>query len=186
MLLIDPDFHFSTSVTEAERLQLQAMLGRLNPGATIVHAPHGEVALSAILGTHSFDEQAAAQSPGWARELAGQHTPESEAFGITSMVYRARVPFHPERLAAFFASDWPGVLRSKGFFWIATRMNEVGVWAQAGDLRADAALAEAHRCVQAVADAITDTALRQGYLNNLVENREIVALWAARQGSVGR
>ena len=60
------------------------------------------------------------------------------------------------------------------------------VWAQAGDLRADAALAEAHRCVQAVADAITDTALRQGYLNNLVENREIVARWKALQGSVGR
>ena len=60
------------------------------------------------------------------------------------------------------------------------------VWAQAGDPRADAALAEAQRCVQAVADAITDTALRQGYLNNLVENRQIVALWKARQGSVGR
>ena len=60
------------------------------------------------------------------------------------------------------------------------------VWARAGDPRADAALAEAHRCVQAVADTITDAALRHGYLNNLAEHREIVALWKARQGSVGR
>lgn len=57
------------------------------------------------------------------------------------------------------------------------------VWAQAGDSRADAALPEAHRCVLQVADTITDAALRQGYLDNLAENREVMTLWAARQGS---
>ena len=29
-------------------------------------------------------------------------------------------------------SEWPGVLRSKGFFWLATRHDLAGSWSQAG------------------------------------------------------
>lgn len=79
-----------------------------------------------------FDFEAAQRMAGWARELAGEHTPETEAYGISSFVYRARRPFHPQRLMALFNSDWPGVVRSKGFFWLATRNDWVGEMQQAG------------------------------------------------------
>jgi len=118
------------SAQDVERLR--GILKHLNPEARIVQSAHGRVALDAVLDTNLFDHERAASYAGWAKELAGLHTPETEEYGISSFVYRARRPFHPERLQAFLQSEWPGVLRSKGFFWLATRMTEVGSWSQAG------------------------------------------------------
>jgi G3E family GTPase len=119
-------------VQEHDVARLEAILRHLNPDARLVRASHGDVATTHILDTGLFDDAAAARSSGWAKELAGIHSPESEEYGVKSFVYRQRVPFHPARLHAFLASDWPGVLRSKGFFWLASRPNEVGSWSQAG------------------------------------------------------
>jgi G3E family GTPase len=98
------------------------------------HADRGRVALAQVVGTRLFDAERAAQYSGWARELAGIHTPETVEFGISSFVYRARRPFHPEQLKALFASEWSGVIRSKGFFWIASKPSSVGTWSQAGGM----------------------------------------------------
>ncbi len=73
----------------------------------------------------------AAQSPGWIAELKGGHTPETEEYGIRSVTYRSPRPFHPTRLMNALA-DWEGVLRSKGFCWIASRPDVLAVWSQAG------------------------------------------------------
>lgn len=118
------------AATDLERLE--GILHHLNPQARIVRARQGRVDLQSILDTRLFDSEKAAESAGWARELAGIHTPETEEYGISSFVYRARRPFHPERLYSFLGQEWRGVLRSKGFFWLATRMNEAGLWSQAG------------------------------------------------------
>lgn len=112
--------------------RLEAILHHLNPRAEIVRAAHGRVDVTALLDTGRFDEVAAAAAPGWARELRGDHTPETEAYGIRSFVYRAERPFHPARFRDLLDREWPGVLRSKGFFWLATRMDWVGAWSQAG------------------------------------------------------
>jgi G3E family GTPase len=119
-------------VTYEDVERLEGIVHHLNPDARVVRAPFGRLALKHIVDTGLFDDAKASQSAGWAKELAGIHTPETEEYGISSFVFRARRPFHPGRLSAFFASEWPGVLRSKGFFWLATRMNEVGSWSQAG------------------------------------------------------
>ncbi|RJS93367.1 GTP-binding protein [Salinisphaera sp. Q1T1-3] len=115
------------------RGRARAVLRALNPGATVLETSHGVVRPAAVLGTHAFDFEAAATAPGWARELAGEsHPPETEEYGIASFVYRRRRPFHPERLFTLMHGDWPGVLRSKGYFWLASRPDWVGEISQAG------------------------------------------------------
>ncbi|MBL8754130.1 MAG: GTP-binding protein [Planctomycetes bacterium] len=119
-------------VTAEELARLQALLRRLNPNAEQVLAREGRVPLTKVLGTGRFDFDRAATSPGWLAEMRGEETSEADTYGITSFVYRARRPFHPGRFDALLREDWPGVLRSKGFFWLATRHDFVGEWHQAG------------------------------------------------------
>ncbi|WP_223641361.1 zinc metallochaperone GTPase ZigA [Corallococcus sp. EGB] len=122
-----------TDLVDAEALgRLEAVLRRLNPQARIVPSERGRVPLSEVLDTRRFDFERASRAPGWLRELRGEHLPESEAYGIRSFVFRSRVPLHPKRLWDFVHGSWKGVLRSKGFFWLATRMDITGLWAQAG------------------------------------------------------
>ncbi|MGJ7530659.1 zinc metallochaperone GTPase ZigA [Variovorax sp. GB1P17] len=119
-------------ITEPEREQLMAILHGLNPRAKIEVSAFGKVALASVLDTGLFDFEQASQAPGWLKELRGQHTPEAEEYGIGSFVYRARRPFHPKRFFDLVESEWPGVVRSKGFFWVASRPTYAGSWSQAG------------------------------------------------------
>jgi G3E family GTPase len=112
--------------------RLEAMLRHINPEATILLSERGRISPKAILDTKLFDFEKAAQAPGWMKEMRGEHVPETEEYGISSFVYRARRPFHPKRFWEFLHSGWEGVLRSKGFFWLATRMDVTGTWSQAG------------------------------------------------------
>jgi G3E family GTPase len=118
-------------VTADELAALEAVLRRLNPSARLLRTRHGVVDLAEVLDTGRYDPITAAQSPGWAQELAGTHTPETEEYGIRSVTYRASRPFHPARLVAAL-TDWEGVLRSKGFCHIASRPEVLAVWSQAG------------------------------------------------------
>ncbi|MEY9996359.1 G3E family GTPase [Streptomyces sp. V4I8] len=119
--------------------RLRAALGRLNPAARIVDAVQGRVALQEVLGTRLFDLERAQQAPGWVRELNGDHVPETEEYGISSTVFRSPVPFHPGRLWTFVTEELDSgtfgkVLRSKGFFTLASRPQVTGLWSQAGSV----------------------------------------------------
>jgi G3E family GTPase len=112
------------------------IVGSLNSSARIVETDFGRVELADILGTGRFDFEKASEHPLWFKELHGfrDHVPESEEYGIRSFVYRAKKPFHPARFKAFLGETWPGVVRAKGFFWLATRPHHVGELSQAGAL----------------------------------------------------
>lgn len=114
--------------------ELMAILRTLNRDADIVPAAHGEVALARVLDTGRFSFERAMQAPGWLRELRGEHSPETEAYGIASFVYRARRPFQPQRFYDWLHGDFQHgrLLRSKGYFWLATRPKAAGSWQQAG------------------------------------------------------
>ncbi len=113
--------------------RLASLLHTLNPTAQIIRTNHGQVALEDILNTGRFDMEQAQRAPGWFRELQGEHTPETEEYGISSFVYRQRIPFHPQRLMRLIqSSTFRQVLRSKGYIWLASRPAHVGVWSKAG------------------------------------------------------
>ena len=122
----------SDLVNDDQLQRVIATVRQLNPEARLVVAERGDVPLDAVLDTGLFDEEEGEATPGWAQALSGEATPETEEYGITSFVYRHRWPFHPERLARELEADWPGVLRSKGFFWLASRANVQALWSQAG------------------------------------------------------
>jgi G3E family GTPase len=112
--------------------RLEGILKTFNPRAQIVHSQFGKVPLGRIMNTGLFNFEAAEDAPGWLKELRGEHVPETEEYGIASFVYKARRPFHPQRLFDYIGQEWPGVIRSKGNFWIASRPEYCISWSQAG------------------------------------------------------
>lgn len=126
-------------VGEQEGVRLRAALSRLNPAARVIPSRFGRVPLDDLLGTGLFDLEKAQQAPGWVRELNGDHVPETEEYGISSTVFRSPEPFHPERLWSFVterldSGEFGQVLRSKGFFRLASRPLVTGLWSQAGSV----------------------------------------------------
>lgn len=113
---------------------LKAALRKLNPGARIIPAQFGQVDPAAILQTGLFNLQEAEQSAGWQKELeAGTHTPETEEYGISSVVFRNPRPFHPGRFWKYLQEDYPAnLIRAKGLFWLASRPADALNFSQAG------------------------------------------------------
>ncbi|MCQ8180540.1 zinc metallochaperone GTPase ZigA [Methylomonas sp. SURF-1] len=124
-------------IASDEIANLKAILRSLNADAEIVPIVMGQVDLGKVLDTGLFDFEKAEQAPGWLKELRGEHTPETEEYGISSFVYSARRPFHPDRFYRHLHEDeWENgtLLRSKGFFWLASRPDHAGSWSQAGGI----------------------------------------------------
>ena len=68
--------------------------------------------------------------------MRGEHIPETEEYGIASFAYVARRPFHPEKFYEFLhgTERFGKLIRSKGYFWLATRPRFAGHWSQAGGI----------------------------------------------------
>ncbi len=118
-------------ISEAQKDKLMAVLRSLNPRAGSLFHSLGRFHLITYL-IPDCSISIAAQAPGWLKELRGEHTPETEEYGITSFVFRARRPFHPARFWQVMDNELNGVVRSKGYFWLASRPEFAGSWSQAG------------------------------------------------------
>jgi G3E family GTPase len=124
-------------VTDAGPAQVDAarkIVKALNPDAVLIETDRSVVDQERIFATGLFDFDKAHEHPLWAKELYGyaDHVPETEEYGISSFVYRARRPFDPARVHAVLNGDLPGVIRAKGHFWLATRPNWVAEFSLAG------------------------------------------------------
>lgn len=116
--------------------RLMAILSSLNTSARIIPIKNGQVPVNDILGTGLFDFDKAQQAPGWLKEVRGEHVPETEEYGISSFTYSARRPFHPYKFYQFLhdTQQHGKLLRSKGYFWLASRPQFAGNWNQAGGI----------------------------------------------------
>ena len=111
----DPDLKLARAIAKA-----------LNPHAHISElTPESVKALLAQEGT-PFDFTAALDRAGWRQLIEAEPPPQGDDTDVAGFAYRARRPFHPERLLALLESGLRGVFRAKGFFWLATRMDLVG------------------------------------------------------------
>ena len=121
-------------ITDSQLKTVKAIIRGLNAKAKIVETTQSKINLDEVMNTGTFNLEEAQEHPLWAQELYNfkDHIPETEEYGITSFVYRARAPFDPDKIHAFFNQEWPGVVRAKGFFWLASRPDYVGEVSQAG------------------------------------------------------
>jgi G3E family GTPase len=126
-----------TDLCTAEQLtELTGILKSLNTEAELILIENGQVPLGKVLGTQKFSFEKAEQAAGWLKEMRGEHIPETEEYGISSFTYVARRPFHPQKFFEFLHQDWPcgKLIRSKGYFWLASRPQFAGQWNQAGGI----------------------------------------------------
>jgi G3E family GTPase len=116
--------------------RLKAILKSLNTNARVIPISQGRVPIDDVLSTGLFDFERAQQAPGWLKEMRGEHVPETEEYGISSFSYVARRPFHPEKFFHLLhdTEQFGKLIRSKGYFWLATRPEFAGQWSQAGGI----------------------------------------------------
>ncbi|AMJ88493.1 MULTISPECIES: zinc metallochaperone GTPase ZigA [Alteromonas] len=123
-------------VDETHLANLTAILKSLNTSAKIIPINKGNIDIDEVLGTQLFNFEKAQLAPGWLKEMRGEHTPETEEYGISSFSYHARRPFHPQKFYNFLhtTENYGKLLRSKGYFWLASRPECAGQWSQAGGI----------------------------------------------------
>lgn len=116
--------------------ELTAILRSLNREAEILPISNGNVPLHKVLNTDKFDFDKAKEAPGWLQEIRGEHVPETEEYGIGSFTFTARLPFNPIKLHRFLTLPLSTgkLIRSKGFFWIASQPQRALIWSQAGGI----------------------------------------------------
>ena len=125
----------SDLVTSDELRHLHGVIRSLNRDAKIVDSVRSKVSLDEIIDSKKFDFYKASQSPGWLKVMRGEEHSESDEYGVSSISFDARKPFHPERLFNFFNTEFPGLYRAKGFFWIASQPDFMAEMAIAGSVR---------------------------------------------------
>jgi G3E family GTPase len=123
-------------VETSEIQRLSAILRTLNTEAKIIPITKGQVEIDEVLDTRLFSFEKAEQAAGWLKEMRGDHIPETEEYGIGSFAYQARRPFHPEKFHDFLHTTerFGKLIRSKGYFWLASRPQFAGQWSQAGGI----------------------------------------------------
>ena len=123
-------------VSEKELGRLEQILTTLQPDAKIIKTVNSEVDLKEVLNTQRFDFEKASESAGWIKELTegghAEHTPETEEYGISSFVYRRRLPFHAERFNAWLEQMPDNIVRAKGIVWLAQYNQVACLLSQAG------------------------------------------------------
>ena len=123
-------------VDQSDLHKLKGILRSLNTSAKIIPITKGQVEIDDVLNTGLFNFDKAQEAPGWLKEMRGDHTPETEEYGISSFTFVARRPFYPDKFYEFVhnTNKFGKLIRSKGYFWLGSRLEYAGQWSQAGGI----------------------------------------------------
>ena len=123
-------------VDQSDVHKLKGILRSLNTTAKIIPITKGQVEIDDVLNTGLFNFDKAQEAPGWLKEMRGDHTPETEEYGISSFTFVARRPFYPDKFYEFVhnTNKFGKLIRSKGYFWLGSRLEYAGQWSQAGGI----------------------------------------------------
>ena len=123
-------------VDQSDLHKLKGILRSLNTTAKIIPITKGQVEIDDVLNTRLFNFDKAQEAPGWLKEMRGDHTPETEEYGISSFTFVARRPFYPDKFYEFVhnTNKFGKLIRSKGYFWLGSRLEYAGQWSQAGGI----------------------------------------------------
>jgi len=123
-------------VDQSDLHKLKGVLRSLNTTAKIIPITKGQVEIDDVLNTGLFNFDKAQEAPGWLKEMRGDHTPETEEYGISSFTFVARRPFYPDKFYEFVhnTNKFGKLIRSKGYFWLGSRLEYAGQWSQAGGI----------------------------------------------------
>ena len=123
-------------VDQSDVHKLKGILRSLNTTAKIIPITKGQVEIDDVLNTRLFNFDKAQEAPGWLKEMRGDHTPETEEYGISSFTFVARRPFYPDKFYEFVhnTNKFGKLIRSKGYFWLGSRLEYAGQWSQAGGI----------------------------------------------------
>ena len=123
-------------VDQSDLHKLKGILRSLNTTAKIIPITKGQVEIDDVLNTGLFDFDKAQEAPGWLKEMRGDHTPETEEYDISSFTFVARRPFYPDKFYEFVhnTNKFGKLIRSKGYFWLGSRLEYAGQWSQAGGI----------------------------------------------------
>ena len=123
-------------ISKNELCVVKSIIRSLNTRAKIIETTLSQLNITEIMDTGLFNLKEAQEHPLWAQELYNfkDRSPETEEYGISSFVFHASEPFDPVKIHNFFKEEWPGVIRSKGFFWLANRPDFVGEVSMAGSI----------------------------------------------------
>ena len=123
-------------VDQSDLHKLKGILRSLNTTAKIIPITKGQVEIDDVLNTGLFNFDKAQEAPGWLKEMRGDHTPETEEYDISSFTFVARRPFYPDKFYEFVhnTNKFGKLIRSKGYFWLGSRLEYAGQWSQAGGI----------------------------------------------------
>ncbi len=145
-------------VSDRQLEESRRILSHMNKTANVLTSTNSDVDINAILNTGLYSREKAESAPGWLHDLKSGtvHKSETEEYNISSFVYRARRPFHPERLRNFIdplftlegnyenwtqfgsaaslsaSNSYGWILRSKGFTWLASHPDIMIEWNNGG------------------------------------------------------
>jgi len=134
IVLVHPEAASSEAANEC-----LALVRRLNPRAGVYSLSDGDQLVRHGAITRPRVQELGGLA-GWMLELSGHAGPPTTSSGISALVFRDPRPFHPGRLAEAVASRLDPaaggglILRSRGLVRLASRPDQIGSWATAGDV----------------------------------------------------